>query len=64
MIAGKVTALHHDLQLAQQAMDEEAASLRVRRLRRQIDSSNALALIIGGPAVALAWLLFCLWLHS
>ena len=64
MIADKITALHHDLQRAQLAMDEEAASLRVRSLRRQADSGMALDLIIGGPAVALVWLLFCLWLAS
>lgn len=64
MIAGKVTALHHELQLAQQAMDEEAASLHVKGLRHHTDRRNVLSLIIGAPAVALAWLLFCLWLRS
>lgn len=57
--------LTHSLQRDQAAMDEEAAGLRIRQLRRANSGHGVnLALIVAGPALALAWVLLCLWVQS
>ncbi len=48
----------HSIARLQQSFDDEAAALKVRRLRWPAVTIN-LPLIAAGPALALAWLLLC-----
>ena len=59
---------HHELQRVQQEMDDEAATLRLRKLRGGYIPDPGIGALIASAAIGaglgLAWALFCLWLQS